>query len=199
MAKTIDISFNGEAVSFTYKPVDRKALYGYKKRVAFDITGAECVRASLLRDGSLLLRSGMSSQGYFKDDGSWVPSAELEAINSDGSKPQLFPATIGQVVQGREISVEEILSLNIVNTYFLESQIIPKSISDTLAQGKFIAFDFNPRADYNLETGVLLSNENGYFALIGDRIEYQFVSLATVASIENEAAADSDDLDFEMM
>jgi hypothetical protein len=199
LAKTIDISFKAEVVSFTYKPIDRKALYGYKKRVAFDSSGTECVRASLLRDGSLLLRSGMSAQGYFKDDGSWVPSAELEAVNIDGSKPELLPATIGQVVEGREISAEEVLSLNFVNTYVLDSQSIPKSILDTLAQGKFIAFDFNPRADYNLETGVLVSNDNGCFALIGDRVDYQYLSLATVASVEDEAAADSDDLDFEMM
>lgn len=199
MAKTIDILFKGEAVSFTYKPIDRKTLYGYKKRVAFDSSGAECVRASLFRDGSLILRSGMSAQGYFKDDGGWVPSSALEAMNIDGSKPELLPATIGQVVEAREISVDDVLNLSFVNTYLLDSQSIPKSISDALAEGKFIAFDFNPRADYNLETGVLVSNENGYFALIGDQVEYQFLSLATVASIEDEAFAESDDLDFEMM
>ena len=99
MAKTIDIEFEGESSSFSYKPIDRKSIYGYKKRVAFDSNGGECIKASLLDDGSILIRSGMTAQGYFKDNGTWVPQNELEAINLDGSKPELFPATIGYTVK----------------------------------------------------------------------------------------------------
>ena len=41
--------------------------------------------------------------------------------------------------------------------------------------------------------------ENGYFALIGNSVEYQFVGLDSVVSVAEEAASDSsDDLDFEM-
>ena len=50
-----------------------------------------------------------------------------------------------------------------------------------------------------METGILVANENGYFALIGEPVEYQFSALSSVVSVADEAASDSsDDLDFEM-
>jgi hypothetical protein len=68
-----------------------------------------------------------------------------------------------------------------------------------LDAGAILTFPFNPRADYNIETGILVSNENGYFALIGNSVEYQFVGLDSLVSVAEEAASDSsDDLDFEM-
>ncbi len=36
MAKTINISFKGEAAVFAYKPIDRTVLYGKRRRIAFD-------------------------------------------------------------------------------------------------------------------------------------------------------------------
>ena len=198
MAKTIDIEFEGEKASFSYKPLDRKTLYGYKKRVAFDSNGNECVKASLMEDGSLLIRSGMTSQGYFKSDGTWVQQSELEAINIDGSKPELFPATIGETVKANEISAENALNLKFVNTYALEADALPDKIKKLLDSGRLLSFPFNPRPDYNVETGILVSNENGYFALIGDPISYEYTSLQTLISAEAEAESQEDDLDFEM-
>lgn len=78
MAKTINISYMGEEAIFGYKPIDRGALYGKRKRVPFDAEGNECAKASLLDDGSLLIRSGMTAQGYFDAQGNWVPQGELE-------------------------------------------------------------------------------------------------------------------------
>ena len=198
MAKTIDIEFEGEKASFSYKPLDRKTLYGYKKRVAFDSNGNECVKASLMEDGSLLIRSGMTAQGYFKSDGTWVQQSELEAINIDGSKPELFPATIGETVKANEISAENALNLKFVNTYALEADALPDKIKKLLDSGRLLSFPFNPRPDYNVETGILVSNENGYFALIGDPISYEYTSLQTLVSAEAEAESQEDDLDFEM-
>ena len=83
MAKTINVVLGGEKAIFTFKPVDRSALYGRRRRVAFDTDGNECSRASLLADGSLLLQSGMTAQGYFLSDGTWVPQSELTAQTID--------------------------------------------------------------------------------------------------------------------
>jgi hypothetical protein len=104
MAKTINISFKGEAAVFAYKPIDRTVLYGKRRRIAFDEAGNECAKASLLADGSLLIRSGMTAQGYFTPENVWVPQGELEAVNLDGSIPELFPATVGESVEASEVS-----------------------------------------------------------------------------------------------
>ena len=199
MAKTINIAYKGESAVFAYKPIDRGVLYGKRRRVPFDAEGNECAKASLLADGSLLIRSGMTAQGYFTPDKVWVPQGELEAINPDGSTPELFPATVGETVEATLITPTEALNLRFGTTYALEAEELSEGIKKELDAGSILTFPFNPRADYHVETGILVSNENGYFALIGEKVEYEFASLAAIASVTDEAASDnSDDLDFEM-
>ncbi len=199
MAKTINLTYGAETAIFAYKPIDRAVLYGKRRRVAFDLNGKECAKASLLSDGSLLIRSGMTAQGYFTEDETWVPQSELEAINLDGTKPELFPATVGENVVAEKVSAVEALSLRFDTTYSLEPEELPGGLKKELDSGSIFKFPFNPRADYQVETGILVSNENGYFALIGQEVEYQYSALSSVVSVVDEAASDSsDDLDFEM-
>ena len=199
MAKTINLTYGAETAIFAYKPIDRAVLYGKRRRVAFDLNGKECAKASLLADGSLLIRSGMTAQGYFTEDETWVPQSELEAINLDGTKPELFPATVGENVVAEKVSAVEALSLRFDTTYSLETEELPSGLKKELDSGSIFKFPFNPRADYQVETGILVSNENGYFALIGQEVEYQYSALSSVVSVVDEAASDSsDDLDFEM-
>ena len=199
MAKTINLTYGAETAIFAYKPIDRAVLYGKRRRVAIDLNGKECAKASLLSDGSLLIRSGMTAQGYFTEDETWVPQSELEAINLDGTKPELFPATVGENVVAEKVSAVEALSLRFDTTYSLEPEELPGGLKKELDSGSLFKFPFNPRADYQVETGILVSNENGYFALIGQEVEYQYSALSSVVSVVDEAASDSsDDLDFEM-
>jgi hypothetical protein len=199
MAKTINLIYGAETAIFTYKPIDRTVLYGKRRRVAFDLNGKECAKASLLADGSLLIRSGMTAQGYFTEEDIWVPQSELEAINFDGTKPELFPATVGENVAAEKISAVDALSLRFDTTYSLEPEELPSGLKKELDSGSIFKFPFNPRADYQVETGILVGNENGYFALIGQEVEYQYSALSSVVSVVDEAASDSsDDLDFEM-
>jgi len=199
MAKTINISYKGESAVFGYKPIDRGVLYGKRRRVPFDGEGNECAKASLLEDGSLLIKSGMTAQGYFTPDNVWVPQGDLEASNPDGSTPELFPATIGEEVEATQLAPVEALNIRFGTTYALEPEVLSEGIKKELDSGIVLTFPFNPRADYEVETGVLVGNENGYFALIGQKNQYEFVGLASVVSVAEEANSDtSDDLDFEM-
>ena len=199
MAKTINLTYKGNQAVFAYRPIDRGVLYGKRRRVAFDALGNECAKASLLSDGSLLIKSGMTAQGYFTPDGVWVPQSDLEAINDDGSVPELLPTTIGEEVEATLISPVEALNLKFNTTYSLEPEAISDELKKELDTGTILSFPFNPRADYNIEIGILISNENGYFALIGNAVEYKYVGLDSVVSVAEEAGSDSsDDLDFEM-
>lgn len=199
MAKTINISYKGESAVFGYKPIDRGVLYGKRRRVPFDGEGNECAKASLLEDGSLLIKSGMTAQGYFTPEKVWVAQGDLEAINPDGTTPELIPATIGEEVEATQLSPVEALNIRFGTTYALEPEVLSEGIKKELDSGVVLTFPFNPRADYEVETGVLVGNENGYFALIGQKNQYEFVGLASVVSVAEEANSDTfDDLDFEM-
>ena len=199
MAKTINLTYAGETAVFAYKPIDRAVLYGKRRRVAFDADGNECAKASLLNDGSLLIRSGMTAQGYFTPEQVWVPQGELEAINPDGSTPELMPSTIGEPVEATKVSAIDALTIKFDTTYSLEPEDLPGGIKKELDSGSIFSFPFNPRADYEMETGILVGNENGYFALIGQPAVYEYSQLSSVVSIADGGATDnSDDLDFEM-
>jgi hypothetical protein len=199
VAKTINVTLKGEKAVFSFKPIDRSALYGRRRRVAFDTEGNECSRASLLSDGSLLLQSGMTAQGYFLGDGTWIPQSELTAQTKDGKEASLLPSTVGVEVELKEISATEALSISFSNTYALEAEEISSKIKEALDLGKIFSFDFNVKDDYNLETGVLVANDAGIFALIGDKVAHQFCTLENIATVIDESTDNStDDLDFEM-
>ena len=198
MAKTINVALNGEKAIFSFRPIDRSALYGRRRRVAFDTEGNECTKASLLSDGSLLLQSGMTAQGYFLKDGTWVPQSDLSAISLDGKPLELHSSTVGVEVELNEVSPQEALSISFSNTYLLEAEEFSSKLKEALDSGKIFSFPFNVRDDYNVETGILIGNESGYFALIGNKVEYEECTLSNLASVSEESVDSSDDLDFEM-
>lgn len=198
MAKTINVALNGEKAIFSFRPIDRSALYGRRRRVAFDTEGNECSKASLLSDGSLLLQSGMTAQGYFLKDGTWVPQSDLSAISLDGKPLELHSSTVGVEVKLSEVSPQEALSISFSNTYLLEAEEFSSKLKEALDSGKVFSFPFNVRDDYNVETGILIGNESGYFALIGNKVEYEECTLSNLASVSEESVDSSDDLDFEM-
>ena len=198
MAKTINVVLDGESAVFTYKSVDRGALYGKRRRVPFDANGAECTKASLLNDGSIIIRSGMTAQGYFKPDGVWVAQSDLEAVNPDGSVPEIVPSTVGVETPLEKIDARVALDLTFENTYVLDPETFPEKLKNSLDAGDIYKFPFNVKDDYNVETAILVGNDNGYFALIGDFLTYEYAALATVAPLEDEVSESSDDLDFEM-
>jgi hypothetical protein len=199
MASTINVALDGSEAVFTFKPVDRAALYGKRRRIALDENGQPCSRASLLDDGSMLLRSGMTAQGYFLPDGTWVPQGELEAINADGSPAQRVPSTLGETQTLAPATPEDVLDLHVQTVYALEPETIPDLLAQALSDGSLFSFAFNYRPDYRPEMGILLANDDGYWALIGNSATGEWQELTTVTAV-TEASEDAgdDDLDFEM-
>ena len=109
----------------------------------------------------------------------------------------LFINKIGDVPLATIPYVSRITKTNLTDINKVKSEF--EKVKNELDSGVVLTFPFNPRADYEVETGVLVGNENGYFALIGQRNQYEFVGLASVVSVAEEANSDtSDDLDFEM-
>lgn len=199
MPATINLSLDGAEGIFTFSPVDRSALYGKRRRMALDETGSPCSRASLLSDGSLLLQSGMTAQGYFLPDGVWVPQGELEAVQADGLPAAQVPSTLGQTQELTEIGPEELLDLHVHNVYLLSPESVSDVLLEAVATGRLFRFPFNFRADYTSETAVLLANDEGIWALIGYPVVPEWQELATVTSMTEMSEEDpDDDLDFEM-
>ena len=199
MAKEILINYQGEEAQFSHKKVDRSKLYGSRKRIPLDPTGENCQRCELSDDGSTLIMSGMTSQGYFDSDINWIPNKELIGMDLSGKALDKVPATLG-VAQDAVISeLESLLDLAVDSVYQLDPEEVPQSIQTVLESGKAISFPFNYREDYHAESAYLVLNDEGYFALIGNPVKPEWMELDQIVeeSFESEVE-DDDDLDFEM-
>ena len=198
MVKPIIVSINKKNSIFQIKKIERKKLYGFRKRLAIDENNDECKRASLTEDGEVLIKSGMTSQGWFIEEGKQIESNEIGAIDENNNELSLIPSTLGinQDLEG-PMNPKDLLDLSVTASYW----IIPEEISDdlkiSLEKGEIWKFNFNFRSDYRMETSYILKNESGYFVIVGVPNHANFLSLNAPPPLEEEEE-DEDDLDFEM-
>ena len=201
MAKPIVLERAGAVSRFDFSKVTRAQVYGRKRRVPLGPDGEPCARAALAFDGSLLLRSGMTGQGYFEDDGHWIPAKELVGMDSDGMELAFVPSTLGepQPLEGPH-SPQELLDLQVESVNALDPVEVEDGLASDQQAGKIYSFAFNYRGDYRAEQGFLVGNDEGFFALVGQAAEPEWCELDEIAppAFEDEAEED-DDIDFEML
>jgi hypothetical protein len=152
-----------------------------------------------MEDGSLLLRSGMTGQGYFLPDGRFLKQSQLEAFDAEGSPLQKVPSTIGvaQELHG-PVFPTEVLDMRLESVYALEADGVDSALRAELDSGSIFRFNFNFREDYRAETAYLVGNDNGLFALIGIPVTHDWSSLAVLVELPaDETDSDDDDLDFD--
>ena len=197
MAKPIIISKDKKDSIFQLKKIERKKLYGFRKRLAVDENNDECRRASLTEDGQVLIKSGMTSQGWFIEGGKQIESSEIGVIDEDNNELELVPSTLGvnQNLEG-PLNPKELLDMTVTTVYSLLPDQISNDLESSLDKGEIWKFSFNFRADYRMETGVILKNDAGYFAIIG--IPNQINMLSHNAPLPEDDDDDDDELDFEM-
>ena len=198
MAKPIVVNWKGVQSSFGLEKLDRSKLYGKRQRQVLDPDGQRCERAELTRDGSLLVRSGMTAQAYFDEDGRWIPNRELVGLDAAGTPVDLAPSTLGveQALEG-PVSPDEVLDLSTRSVYVLTPEELDPALQERLLAGEVFRFPFNYRSDYNTETAYLVGNKSGFFALVGNPAPGEWCELQSVAAETYDDAAD-DELDFEM-
>ena len=72
------------------------------------------------------------------------------------------------------------------------------ALTEALGAGRLFRFDFNARADYNMETGILVGNDQGIFAIIGNTMQVPWCELEKPAVELDDDESDDGELDFEM-
>lgn len=198
MARSIIVTHQGKPSTFGYSRVTRKQLYASRKRVPLDAKGQPCQRAELSDDGSMLIVSGMAGQGYFGEDGRWVSTEELVSVGPDGKEVPTQPSTLDVPQALQEVEPEVLLDTTAEVVYALEPEALDAGLKAALAAGKLFRFDFNPRGEHT-KTAFLVANEQGTFAIVGDRLQIPWAELEKPA-VELDDADDEGDgeLDFEM-
>jgi hypothetical protein len=197
MAKGIVVLHREATSTFGLEKVERVRLYGSRRRVALDANGEFCTRAALTDDGEVLLRSGMTAQGYFDPAGRQVETNALAAVDPDGHPLPLVPSTLGvpTPLEG-PVSPRDVLDLDLTAVYRLVPEGVSPDLAAELASGHAFRVPFNYRPDFRSETAYLVQNEVGLFALVG--IPAAAPWLEPDAPPPDDAQADDDELDFEM-
>lgn len=199
MAKAILVERQGKVSSFAFNKIDRSRLYGRRRRVALDPSSQPCTRAALTDDGSLLLRVGMTAQGYFDESGRWIPHKALVGLGPDGQPLEVKPSTLGEPVplEG-PVAVEELLDLRVQAVYLLAPEELDAGLRDDLAAGRIFRFRFNYRPGWDDGEAHLIANAEGdVFALTGTRVPPEWAAPNALLPLGDEEDF-GDELDFEM-
>jgi hypothetical protein len=201
MAKPIILSHNGNESSFGLRKLSRSKLYGRKQRIPIGPDGAKCSRAALTHDGSLMIVSGMTAQGYFTADGDWIPNKELIGLDDEGNDVALVPSTLGipQELRG-PLKPQEVLDLHAEAFHSLTPEEVDPALQKALDAGDIFGFDFNYRGDYQMKQACLVSNKEGIFILVGQPAQPEWCELESVATTDQTGMEEEngEDLDFEM-
>ncbi len=199
MARPIILEYKGVQSQLAFTKLDRAKLYGKRRRVVLDQQGLPCERAQLTRDGALMIRAGMTAQGYYDEDGVPLERKDLLGIDADGQLVERKDSTLGvaQQLEG-PVSPETLLDLALLSVYILEPRELDPELEQLLKKGEIFRFPFNYYADFHLETGFLLANKEGLFAVIGSPKTPAWCEPDAALEEFEEADMEDDDLDFEM-
>ena len=202
MAKQILLKHGDDVASFDFKKLARDKIYGKRTRVMLDNDGEPCSRASLTADGSLLIEAGMTAQGYFDDEGTWIENKALVGLDPDGNVVDAVPSTLGvaQDLTG-PVDPTELMDARIYAIYMLDAADLSDDLRARLEGGEIFSAPFNYRPDYRPEVSFILHNDEGLFALVGNPAEPAWVDLDLPAAPvveEEDDDFDDDDIDFDM-
>ena len=199
MAREILLNLNKKKSSFVISKIDRKKLYGFKKRMFLDEKDEECSKANLEEETGIVFVNSDISSCYLDHKGNYIEKSDLEAINENGKKVKKEDSTIGKEVNLNSITTEDVLNLKVNSVYHLEPKEFDKNLKSKLDKGEVFSFPFNYYADFKLEDGIILKSEKEYFALIGRKTSCHWVGENSDDLPEDVEEFEDNDLDFEMM
>ena len=199
MARELVLNLNKKKSHFQISKIDRKKLYGFKKRLYLDEKGKESSRANLEEETGIVFVSSDISSCYINYKGNFIEKKELEAIDDKGKKVTKQESTLGKDVKLESTSVEEALNLKVNSVYHLEPKNFDKDLKSKLDKGEVFSFPFNYYSDFKLEDGIILKSEKNYFALIGRKTMCHWIGEHSDELPEEVEEFEDNDLDFEMM
>jgi len=199
MAREILLTLNKKKSSFEISKIDRKKLYGFKKRIFLDEKNKECSKANLEEETGIVFVNSDISSCYLDHKGNYIEKSNLEAINDNGKNVKKEDSTIGKEVNVNSITTEDALNLKVNSVYHLEPKEFDKDLKSKLDKGDLFSFPFNYYADFKLEDGIILKSEKEYFALIGRKTSCHWVGENSDDLPEDVEEFEDNDLDFEMI
>jgi hypothetical protein len=204
MAGALHFQIAGEALDAPIEKVDRRKIYGWVDRKAFDRDGIPCYLGSLSGDGLHIFGREAFEQGYLNSAGEWVERGELLTVNEAGEELTAVESSFkSAIVLDEEVTVDDYLLFNAKSVYQLAGE-TAAALSEKVG-GRIFRFNFNYNASYDPDPAFLLNNSEGLFMVVAQRTDFAFIGKeeeADLATADDDEADDEDDgdiMDFSMM
>lgn len=198
MAKMIVVDFKGKESKFNFKKISRSLLYGKKKRLFLDHNNQECVSVTIDKTFGTLIHSGDASLVYIDDDKNYIAKDQLSAIDQSGKSLEKFTSTLDISQKLEKIDEEYILDFECTSLYRLDEENVEDDLNKSLENEDYYKFNFNYYSDFNIETGILLKNKKGFFALIGKELSTTWIDKEEIIE-EHFETPETEEIDFEML
>lgn len=201
MAREVVVRFRGAECSFGMEKLDRARLYGQRRRLTLDPSGEPCERAELTADGDVVLRLGMTGQGYLARGWTWVAASELVGLDPSGQPLRPVPSTLGVPQDATPAEPRELLDVSLKAVYMLTapSAEVEEPLLAALRGGAVLRVPFRYHDGFQEESAWLVANEHGVFCVVGSLAQPEWARLEQpVTDPLDEDASDDGDLDFEM-
>ena len=198
MARLIVVKFKGKDSKFSFKKISRSMLYGKKKRLFLDEQENECKAAKIDTKYGVLIHSGDASSVYVNNQKNYINKEEISGMDNHGKIIGRFQSTLDVSQELKKTNEQYALDFNCSSLYRLEEEALEKDLNDSLEHGDLYKFDFNYYSDFNVETGILMKNELGYFTLIGKEAHIPWIDKGEVMK-ESFETSEVEEIDFEML
>ena len=184
MAKRdLEIRYRGRPSKFALQPIDRKGLYGYRRRIALDSQGRECAAAHLTRDGLFLLPAGSTAYVYVDGEGNAIERSEL-ATERCGSGDGKSLAIEGPV------PAAEFLDHVVRKAYLLHPKLVDPRLLEALRRGEMFRLPREGDGSTAEAASFLLANDHGAFLVHAEPCGFEFVGLAQTAGESLDSTED---------
>lgn len=200
MARTIQFNLAGETYPLEVIKLERDKLYGWSDVEAIDARGMPCSSVNYHPATGTILPSGALTTGIITPEGQWVDRSQLKAINQEGKEARLVESSFKAPVElSTTVSIDTFLEHRITAVYTLQGESgVPELIKAVADSTEIYTFPFNYRTDYEAAPAFLLENRGELFMLIGQKIDFKFISFDEAEPIEEAVDTDVEELDFSM-
>ena len=193
MGKSLNFSINSTLYGGVPVKIERKKLYGCNKIIVYDEEGMECESASLDEGASGLIPKGGLGLGILSPEGLWVERSTLKAVNADGKDAVLISSSYDSVITlNKKISARDLLDHCITGFYELPFPGLANAIGQDI-----LSFEYCYRASYEPSSAFILASEESAFMLIGYKAEFETLSLAEEAFLDEEDIEEDEDEDID--
>ena len=180
MTRTVIIEHDGRELIFALSRLDRRKLYGWKRRVGLDSEGRECIAGQLTQDGRWLLAPGSVAEMYMDENGDYIEQADLVVYDEEGNPLAKLPSTLDTPQPlGEPIPFAEYYDHIVMVVYTLE----PEDADDIpFADGKPRRIPFRYRAGTNDHAAFIVKGEAGLFLVVAEPAGFDFIGFDEVVS-----------------